>query len=305
MQNFCRPAYFMKFINLFILFFISVLFARAQTNFNGIVLDSLSGKPVPGATISIPLKNLFYPANNNGVFTISNSNTKSTDSLYISCVGYRTKKITVRNLLSKKEIYLSLNAINLSEVIIGSSTVAKIGSKSKSGNVNYAYGPGTEEAVFMEESVHKRGIIQSVGFYLGKGPLFSKGVGDVTAPFRIKLYKVDTAGMPGAQLIDDIIVVRANKNNHWFDVNLYQYQIENPDDGFFVAFVMLDANYYQMGRANWNTIDGLYAITPNLGYTEGKLEKALSYLGVYTSWGFEWHKQVENITFMVRATIVQ
>jgi CarboxypepD_reg-like domain len=202
-----------------LILFLNITIAHAQQiHLKGSIVDAQSGLPIPNATVSVPYKNLFYPTNNEGKYDISDDKIAQTDSIGISCIGYKTQTVRVNNLEPGGTIKLALLVKALQGVKIGINPPAltKCGSKMTSKALWSSWIPLMEAARFMSGSRNKKGIIQSVGFYLGDGGIFdaNKG-GDVTAPFRVRLYGVDTGGAPGKELTKDVIIVSAKKNNVW------------------------------------------------------------------------------------------
>jgi hypothetical protein len=167
-----------------------------------------------------------------------------------------------------------------------------------------------EEAMFMVGSAGHVSSLKSVGFYLGKGGnIFVKGHGDVTAPFRICVYAADSNGMPGKELTNDVIIAAAKKNNAWLDIDVSGYQIETPENGFFVAFVLLDINYYKIhagyqdGNGLVTSSEGLF--TPHLGLTQHEFKEVLTFMKIHTRSGVvKWIKDVSGNNTMIRATII-
>ncbi|WP_461453616.1 carboxypeptidase-like regulatory domain-containing protein [Mucilaginibacter sp.] len=307
----------MKFIYLaFFIFNISVVNAQ-QIHLQGTIKDAETNQPIAAATISIQSKELYYPADNAGRFNIETDSPVNSDSVIFSCIGYKTKKVKAADLSPGIIVKLELNINVLQEVKINSKPIIPInvGSKYKYGKYSIPLKPGFDQAYFMDGSKNVKGIIQSVGFYLGNGIGIIKG-GDITTPFRIRIFAVDTNGTPGRELTKDIIVVHGEKNNAWFDADLSAYHIPNPDSGFYASFTLLTDEYYQINKSI-RTADSLYSpnnvgnaaeiITPRLGMMKGGKIPQRSYFS--TEKGFPithraWQKDYFNFSYLIRATII-
>ena len=103
---------------LYILFilFISKSF-YAQESINAKLIDSTSKNPIPYATIAFN-KTSGVISNENGDFLIYlNRKIKTSDSLFISCLGYDTKRIGLEN-FKDSIIVLSNKSIELKEVLV-------------------------------------------------------------------------------------------------------------------------------------------------------------------------------------------
>lgn len=99
-------------------FFIFIAFSTyAQESVSSKILDSISQKPIPYATISIN-NNSGVISNSNGDFLLYLSSKKSKkDSLEIRCLGYETKQFLVKT-FKDSIILLSPKSIELEEVLV-------------------------------------------------------------------------------------------------------------------------------------------------------------------------------------------
>jgi hypothetical protein len=295
------------------LFFIAFFFCLTHTfaqqlHLQGSIINDQSNKPIAAATISVLSKNLYFSADKTGDFNIISDKISITDSIAFSCIGYQTKKIKadhVQNLVIK----LSPIIDSLSEVKINykSLKTVKVGSKAKSDDLMSSCMPDQYMAMFMDGSTNVKGIIKTVHFYLGNGHILSlnKG-GDVTAPFMVKLYAVDSAGAPGRELTKDSIIVSAKTNNSWFSVDLSKFKVENPDSGFFVAFCVLDIKHYKINDSRDQDLNPLdlnsaEIMSPRLGTTKYEFKQTRSYWGGYNS---DWIINCKNYSYMIRAEIL-
>ncbi|MFI5163045.1 MAG: hypothetical protein ACHQHN_17320 [Sphingobacteriales bacterium] len=279
----------MKFRYLLILLMNISLAYGQETHLFGYVRDAQTGLPVGEATISIPTKNLFYPTSSEGAFNIKDDKISGTDSLAISCIGYQTFRITAEDMPPNDTVKLVTLVKVLREVKIG---LFQCGSRVKSQNMWAAYNPLNEHAMFMFGSKNIQGSIQSIGFYLGNA-----SNGDALAPFRVRIYGVNDDGTPGKELTENLIITSAKKNNAWFDVDISAYDIQNPPNGFFVAFCLIDAEHYQASN-------GAKLLTPRLGMTESEFKSSLSFRGQYKYKKIEWHQEPFDYNYMIRASIV-
>ncbi len=71
--------------------------------------------------------------------------------------------------------------------------------------------------------------------------------GDVTAPFRIRLFGIDTDGKPGKELTKDNDHNACEKKQISGLMWMYRLMISKiPDSGFYAAFSLLPYEYYQI-----------------------------------------------------------
>ena len=319
---------FNKGIQALVIFMLSAGLAQAQPiHLHGRVTDAQTGQPISAATISIAYKRLFFPTDSAGKFSITSNSLTKSDSVAFSCIGYKTVKMLVGEIDSNVVIKLLAQVNMLGEVMVGTAEPAhvNVGSKAKGSKLSVWQHVGEDKATFMEGSKNVKGIIRSVGFYLSNGHGALKG-GDVTAPFRIRLFRVDSVGKPGREITNDIIVASANKDDAWFDFDLSSYRIHNPDSGFFAVFSLLSIEYYKLkpeARTNGEhgnknepidtgsihpnpvTENPADLIAPRLGVNSFTLAKPRSFHSVPTTQNMtsRWEPEYNNWEYLIRATI--
>ncbi|WP_067147204.1 carboxypeptidase-like regulatory domain-containing protein [Pseudotamlana agarivorans] len=103
--------------HLYILFFIGPFYLQAQEAIQAKILDSVSKKPIPYATISVNEK-AGVISNENGDFLLYlNEKPSKTDSLKIRSLGYETKQYLIED-FQDAIILLSEKSIELEEVLV-------------------------------------------------------------------------------------------------------------------------------------------------------------------------------------------
>jgi hypothetical protein len=218
---------------------VSAVRTSAQSiSYSGVVQDSLN-KPIPYATI-IEQKGLIgVLSNGNGEFTIVIPDSLTSSTLSVSCIGYETTLIQIKDLKTgnSNEITLHEKQFILATVTVLSSR-AKFcpevrGVNNNKSKGNFLMKSGEELALFIPTTPADSGIVKAVRYYIRK-----EGVPD--SPFRVKLYKVNsiTKG-PGELLLDHDTIVRAERGNRWCEIDLSAFNIPVPENGFFVAMQWL------------------------------------------------------------------
>ena len=268
------------------------------------VVNAATKSPISGATVGVREKKIFSATGTDGRFELMYARITVKDTLTISCLGYKTQRMVIRNI--KQPLVTSMEPFftQLAEVRIGR-PLLEVGSKYKTHALTGSFFPDTDAAMFMKGSTGKKGIIQSVGFYISEGHISGKG--DAKAPFRIKIFDVSDDGSPGKELTDDVIVTRANQNNEWFDIDLSLYGIKTSKRGFFVCFSLLNSDYYLLGQAYKKDpliTKSIDVITPRLGVTTDEYAEHLCFFrnnkGIYDG---VWTRHIFNSNYMIRATI--
>ena len=89
-----------------------------SVKYTGRLLDGETQDPLAFAHVAILGTKSGAVTNENGSFTIISSQLRENDTLSFYFVGYRTKKISIGNLLSKSTIYLTSETFSLNEFFV-------------------------------------------------------------------------------------------------------------------------------------------------------------------------------------------
>jgi len=283
----------MRVICFFLLLSVALTAHAQKIELAGHIVDAQTGAAIGQVNLSILEKGLFYPADRDGGFVVLDKAISKSDSVNFSCIGYQTKKLKAGDINMDAVVKLTPLVKVLKEVKIG---IVQFGSRAKREELWTAYNPMHEEALYMQDTHQVTGTVQSVGFFL------SNAVdGDVTAPFRIRIYEASTDTLPAKELTKDIIVVTAYKTNTWFDVDLSAYDIAVPKNGFFVAFCLFDGKNY---RTSTQPGIGTNVVTPRLGMTQYEFNRHLSYHWQNRNKTWYWEREPFTNNYMIRATVV-
>jgi hypothetical protein len=316
----------LKFLTL--LFLLSSIVRAQQVHLQTTILDAQTNRPIPNSFVSIKLKpnayywqsgnsdrRFYYKADTAGKVDFTTDKITVEDTITISCFNYQTQLLKLEDVPTNHIIKL-IPIVKPLKYEADHSELVSVGSKKKTSKYYSApVSPGYEQAMFMHGSQDTQGIVQTVGFYIGDGS--GKGKGDATAPFRIRLFKIDTAAGPGNELTKDIIITSAKKGDAWFDVDISAYNIESPCDGFYVAISFLDSGYYKikkdaptlnfLGNPLEDGASPQNIIMPRLAYTLDEFEMPRSYFSINRSignWTRHWVNDYFNNSYMIRATIM-
>ena len=181
--------------------------------------------------------------NDKGTFSMLIKKEELNDSLIISTLGFYKSSFTVSRFMQNSEhvVYLRRRIINLEEVEIKASNFKtfSIGNhKIFSFGSIYIDTQGQQTALFIENSKHKKGTICSVSYYLSKK-------GNTNSPFRVRIYERDTLTLkPGNDLLKEVIIAKPEMDGGWFKVDVSQFNIEAPEQGFYVAIEGISPNRY-------------------------------------------------------------
>nr|WP_321230776.1 hypothetical protein [uncultured Psychroserpens sp.] len=213
------------------------------------IIDSETKYPVSYATVSFgDGQGLF--ADDDGLFIFTKKLYKDVDSLFISSLGYKDLAIATANLPKVIEMQIDIN--KLDEVII----TAKIDRKFKKETIKpyldddyyKCWLPTIESeiAVFFPNGNEKLKKITSVLFPITlesrdwkKRKRANADKRKFSTLFKVKFYK-NNNGLPGEVMTYKNIVFRATeKNGDEFELDVSEYDLFIPEDGFFVSLQVL------------------------------------------------------------------
>lgn len=213
---------------------------------NGIVKDSLSGKPIPYVTIWVEHENIGSTSEENGTFFINT--TANGKRLIFSTLGYEKKIIKASETL---EVNLKLTAYSLNEVVISKSIGTKSIEIGKTNNEIYQAfdnGPKIDTKYFpYKTSYNKTKYIKQVSIYTDSRI--------EEAIIKIHFYEVAPNGSPGEELLDKDFVVSVKKGTRINRFDLTELNLKFPKNGLFVGFekLMIESNKTEKTITNSNT----------------------------------------------------
>jgi hypothetical protein len=154
------------------------------------------------------------------------------DTLVFSSMGYtrdtlvyNPTKTSVFTILLEQKFY-PVDSIIISPKIYENLVLGN--TKARQSGSLYLDTHGQQTALFLKNNKNKNGIISSVSYYLSKE-------GNTDAPFRIRMYKKDSTGLPGEDIIEDAIVVKPETGEGWYTVNLEKLRLKIPKEGIYIA----------------------------------------------------------------------
>lgn len=211
--------------------------AQEIVRWKGLVTSSKNSEAVSFATIAVYPSFKVFTADELGQVEIAY---RTTDTLKVSCLGYLTKSILGKDLRYLSEMSLQPVIYQLDEVKISNKIRSEWwGSRGKRTNVSLTLSPGGKLAVFIPNHELSSGRINKVRYFLAS--FMSDGY---RVPFRVQLYKVGRKGQPADPMINDVLMVQSEKRR-WFEVDISQYQVALPPEGFFVGIEFLSNDEYE------------------------------------------------------------
>lgn len=268
-----------KILLTFLIIFSNLLFGQESY----IVKDSLSNEPISYANIWINNK-IFTNSDENGLFIIENKNAEYN----VSCLGYKKKKVD----LSKKEVLLSPESINLKEIIVTnrkSNKEIKIGSN-KNKDINTAANYNNRFA-----EIGKVFIPQDTTCLFLKEVKFNTFSMLKNATVKINIYSLDNNMQPFERIIYDNLICNIKKGNQKSEINLERQNIIIPKEGFMVSIQILLVEENKSYR-EYNK--NIYQYEPSLFVKKNSPENFTYNLSEYNNW-----KKIPNYDLNIEITL--
>lgn len=260
------------------LMFLVSLSISAQIN--GVVKDSITGKPIPYVSIWVENENNGTTSEENGSVTV-NTDEKS-KTLIFSALGYEKKKSRVSNAF---EVNLKQTAYQLEEIVIlkrKETRELEIGKTKNEILEAFDNGPRIETKFFPYFPAYKKTkFIKQVTIYT------DSRIDNATV--KIHFYSVDSIGFPGKELLDKDFIVSVNKGINKTAFNVTKFNLKMPQEGIFVGFekLMIESNKIE------KTIKDVYTNTTQIQkkYCPFILYNYVERNYLFTYSGGKWNRQ--------------
>lgn len=224
-------------------FIINAVPSFAQT-VTGIVQNEKK-QAIEYAHVYIAAKYLGIYTFENGAFKLSDTTIQKGDTLTISFLGYETKNIQLQSLGNNYQlgiIQLKSIANQLPTLTVNpANKLVTVGNFEREGfkKASFIYGKKRtfqcQKAIFIPNNKKYIGTIETVSFWVTKWT-------NPKTPFRVRIYAADENGQATEDLLLESVIaqgLKRRKKNRWVEVDLSKYQIEIPENGFFVAMEWL------------------------------------------------------------------
>lgn len=213
------------------------------------VSDSITKYPVSYATISFGNGNGTF-ADDEGKFYFTKKLYPDIDSLFISALGFKDLNISTENL--PNQLFLQPQADELDEVVIGTKLNRKFKEEKLKPYLDDDYYKcwlptiESEIAVYFPKTSNQDQKLTSVIFPIAleskdwsKRKRANSDKKKFSTLFKVKLYG-NNNGKPGKVLTYETIVFRATeKNGDAYELNVEDYNLYIPKDGFFVSLQVM------------------------------------------------------------------
>lgn len=206
-----------------------------ETSIKGVVLDSLTNKPVAYVNIGFPGRDLGTVTNIKGEFSLSLPDTYKNELLVFSHLGFALKKVPWNSLITADTVFLQEREDVLAEVMVQ----AKMEKSKKLGILTHS--------PFLWGTTHNRkGDIVELAqrikasdkeIHLRNANIYLRSVYGDSAIVRINFYKALEQG-PGERLVHTQLLEQRAVKEGWLTFNLSPHNISLKED-FYISFEFL------------------------------------------------------------------
>lgn len=213
---------------------------------SGVVVDSLTRKPIPYVSIWVENENNGATTEENGTFALRVSDKRH--RILFSALGYRNKSVLSAD---KMAVELAPAAIELSEVVLTKkygNRQLEIGETDSSFLEAYENAPRIDVKFFPYEPRYKKTkFIKQV--------VLNTDCRIEEALLKLHFFKVDASGLPGEELLDKDLLVSVSKGVKRTSFNLSSQNLRMPKEGLFVGFerLKIEKNKYEKAVFDSNT----------------------------------------------------
>jgi hypothetical protein len=222
---------------------------KGQTLFSGSIKDKIDKTPLTFVHVFSKTFNKGTMTDEKGDFMLKLPKFISEDTICLQILGYEPLQVVI-TLLDSQSLDLEMIrvAYELPEAIVSGSDNSKknniinydlrrrkirLGCKKRRGKGNFFLTHGSEIAVLCEFNNDKEAVIQNLKFFIQKK-------GNPLTSFRIHLYNINPlTGAPNKDILNQSIIVKAQKGGKWLTVDLSNYSIKVPKGGFFASMEWL------------------------------------------------------------------
>lgn len=206
-----------------------------EREIKGIITDSLKN-PIQYVNVGILNKPVGTVTNENGEFYLNIDNSYISDTLKVSCLGFKSQELQIKNLLNNKsKIHISLSNYTekLNEIIINSNnlkTYTEGKEKTKTKNKVFFAIPSMKNLNLGSEIGRKFSLGTKKPSLLKEFKFFLKENNFESVLFRLNFYTIEN-NKPSKKINNTNILISAdNQLTDWITVDLTDYGIKTQED---------------------------------------------------------------------------
>lgn len=234
-----------KFMRIVFLVFLCAFqsFSQSKTA-KGFVYDEESKQPIPYVNISIIESTNGTSSDDNGSFELTISETDFNKQVHLSSLGYKDSIISVEKLIKSDKIFLKAKIEQLNEVVISKKFEEKflVVNPLEESDLCAGYGTNFKNPWMLalyfpyDETYKETDFLKGVKIHFGN-------FRNIKSKFRLRLFSVDENGLPDEDVLKESVIVELKKNQKIADVDISNFNIIFPRNGFYIAFEWLYIPY--------------------------------------------------------------
>ena len=241
-----------------LLFFLFVSYFSFGQNidFEGIVVDSKTGTPIPYVNISFLNTLKGTSTTEEGKFTIEIPKPYLDKQIHVSSLGYKDTILQARKIFENKILKMDEATFELEEVVVAenlgdSQVLNPISSYSITSGFDSSSTPWVLALYFPNIGASKKYLEKVTVFFRNKNE-FKRD----KAKFRLRFYGVNQQTKePEKDLIKKSLILESTKTNDYTEIDLSALKIKIPQEGIYIGLEWLFIPY------NWYSTNEIDPIT--------------------------------------------
>ena len=246
----------------------------ASAQIKGIVIDAVTKNPIPYVSIWVENENNGTTAEENGQFQLTVAS--KSKNLLFSALGYEKKNMAIS---SEMKVEMKPSTIELNEVQITKkygTRQLEIGETESPFLQAYENGPRIDIKFFPYKAKYKKTkFIKQI--------VLNTDCRIEEATLKLHLYQVDSAGLPGEELLEKDYIATVSKGVKKTLFNLSAFNLRMPKEGIFVGFERLkvEKNKFEKSIRSADNQDNVVqtAFCPFVLYNEVERDFNFSFSG--------------------------
>lgn len=268
-------------MRLLVCLFISMSMFGQRTVFKGQLADKTTQEPVVYANISFLNSDRGISSTESGSFEMYISKQMLESKVHISCLNYKDTIVLAKDMLNKT-LFLTPKTVMLNEIVLSKKVDRTIVLDRVKKRVNGMHSKGMRMIAKYFPNNKKYGCCQ----YISAIDIHFERRQTRKSKFRIRIFDKDSVtGLPNADILTLNLPITIKKNETNVQLDLSDYDIEMPSNGFFIAFEKLFIPFNEYGRNPEDPSSEVF-YSPVVGMTKYryKKEKDRVFLYVKGAW---------------------
>ncbi|WP_299103337.1 carboxypeptidase-like regulatory domain-containing protein [uncultured Winogradskyella sp.] len=278
----------------------------------GFVLDKVSNEPIPYVNISILDSQIGTSSNEDGSYSLTIRDKDLEKTVKLSSLGYESSVMPISLFLKTGEVFLNSLVEKLDEVVISKKfeEKTKIINEIREEDLCQGYSSHAENPWILalyfpyDEAYDTTDYLKSIRFHFGN-------FRNKKAKFRLRVFSMGKDSLPDKDLLKESVVVSLKKKQKTVDINISDYNVIFPKNGFYVAFEWLYIPYnevkvtYVDGPKNKNKRKGIkYAPTVSgICAEEGEFKLSIYNAGKWRFYAANKYKSDKKIIPAISLTL--